>query len=329
MPSLSLIPAEASTIAGQVDLLSVLLLLVTLSVSGLVVLLVVGFVLTYRRRAPNEGGIALPGDVRLQAPLAIAFLGLAIVATIWGAYLYSEVASPPKDAEPIYVVAKQWMWKAQHQGGQEEINQVHVPVGRPVELTLTSQDVIHDFDVPEFRVKTDAVPGRYTNLWFEAVQPGTYQLFCDQYCGTDHAFMTGTVIAMEPRDYENWLQSGAYLSPAGKGQQLFTQLGCNTCHRNDSLRRAPVLEGLYGSPVELNNGQTVVADDAYIRESVLDPGAKVVNGWQNIMPSFQGRVSDTQMVQLVAYIKSLQTVSPGLPPPSNSSNTILTPTSGS
>jgi cytochrome c oxidase subunit 2 len=327
-PSLSLVPAEASTIAGQVDLFAVLLLIVTLSVSVLVVVLLVTFVLAYRRRAPGEGGMAIRGDFRVQAPLVVALVGLAVVATAWGAYLYLEMTSTPANAEPIYVVAKQWMWKAQHMGGQEEINEVHIPVGRPVVLTMTSQDVVHDFDVPEFRVKADVLPGRYTNLSFEANQAGTYQLFCDQYCGTSHAMMVGTIVAMAPSDYAAWLQGGAFLSPAGKGQQLFTQLGCNTCHRNDTLRRAPVLEGLYGRPVQLASGQTVIADDAYIRESILDPGAQVVNGWQDIMPSFQGRVSETQLVQLVAYVKSLQTVSPGLPPPSAGSNTILTPTSG-
>lgn len=326
---LSLIPAEASTFAGPVDLLSVALLIVTLLGSGLIVTLVVAFVIMFRRRAPLEGGAATSGDIRIQAPVAVAFLGLAVIAAAWGAYVYSQMTTRPKNPEAIYVVAKQWMWKAQHSGGQEEINQVHVPIGQPVELTLTSQDVIHDFSVPEFRVKTDVLPGQYTTLWFEADQAGTYQLFCDQFCGTNHPLMTGAVVAMAPRDYEAWLQSAAFLSPAGKGQQLFTQLGCNTCHRNDSYRRAPVLEGLYGKSVQLSNGQTVIADDAYIRESIIHPGAQIVNGWQDIMPTFDSsRVSESQLVQLVAYIKSLRDVSPGLPPPSAPSNTILTPVSG-
>lgn len=327
--SLSLIPAEASTVAGQVDLLAFLLLLVTLMVSGLVMALVVACVVVYRRRAPAAGGAPVAGSFRLQAPLIVLLGGLAVVAFAWGAYVYLQITTSPKNAEPIYVVAKQWMWKAQHQGGQVEINEVHVPVGQPVQLTMTSQDVIHDFSVPEFRVKTDVLPGRYTTLWFEADQAGTYHLFCDQFCGTDHSFMEGNIVAMAPLDYQAWLQSGAYLSPAGKGQQLFTQLGCNTCHRNDTYRRAPVLEGLYGKPVQLANGQTVIADDAYIRESIVDPNAKIVNGWQPIMPSFVGRVSETQLVELVAYVKSLQDVTPGLAPPSAPSNTILTPTSGS
>jgi cytochrome c oxidase subunit 2 len=270
----------------------------------------------------------MAGSDRIEIAWTSALIVVGLPVFVVGALLYLHMNTPPANAEPIYVVAKQWMWKAQHQGGQEEINELHVPVGRPVQLNMISQDVIHDFSVPEFRVKADVLPDRYTTLWFEADQVGTYHLFCQQYCGTNHSLMTGTIVAMAPSDYAAWLQGGAFLSPAAKGQQLFTQLGCNTCHRNDTLRRAPVLEGLYGRPVQLASGQTVIADDAYIRESILDPGAQVVNGWQDIMPSFQGRVSETQLVQLVAYVKSLQTVSPGLPPPSAGSNTILTPTSG-
>jgi cytochrome c oxidase subunit 2 len=220
------------------------------------------------------------------------------------------------------------MWKAQHLEGQQEIDQLHVPVGQPVRLTMISQDVIHDFYVPAFRLHADVLPGRYTTMWFEATQPGTYQLFCSQYCGLNHAHMIGQVIAMAPSEFETWLASGAYESPAAAGAALFQQLGCNTCHRNDSERRAPVLEGLYGQPVLLQNGQTVTADDNYLRESIVDPNAKIVAGYQPIMPTFQGRVSEEQLIQLIAYIRSLGSAPPGVPPVSPPSSTILTPGPG-
>ena len=228
-----------------------------------------------------------------------------MVPFVWGASLYLDMARPPDDAIDVYVVARQWMWKFQHQDGQEEINELHVPVGYPVRLTMTSQDVIHSFFVPVFRTKADVLPGRYTTTWFQATKPGQYHLFCAEYCGTDHSRMTGWVYVMDPADYANWLTTGATLSPASRGLGLFQQLACNACHRDDSLRRAPVLEGLFGQPVELQSGETVIADESYIRESILNPSAKVVAGYQPIMPSFAGRVNDEQLLQLIAYIRSL------------------------
>jgi cytochrome c oxidase subunit II len=228
------------------------------------------------------------------------------VIFVWGAIIYFQMRTPPRDAAEIYVVGKQWMWKIQHVEGQREINELHVPVDRDVKLIMTSQDVIHSFFVPEFRVKQDVVPGRYTTLWFKATQTGTYHLFCTQYCGTQHSGMIGDVVVMNPIDYQNWMSGGTVTgSLAQNGQTLFQQLGCSTCHRFDVQGRGPNLIGAFGKPVQLQDGRTVMADENYVRESILVPTAKVVSGFQPIMPSFQGQVSEEQLTALVAYVKSL------------------------
>jgi cytochrome c oxidase subunit II len=224
----------------------------------------------------------------------------------WGAVIFFDARTPPQDATEIYVVAKQWMWKLEHPEGQRELNELHVPVGRDIKLIMTSQDVIHSFYVPAFRLKQDVIPGRYTTMWFKATKPGTYHLFCAQYCGTQHSGMIGEVVVMEPAEYETWLAGGV---PAGSmaqnGQQLFTQLGCSTCHRFDVQGRGPNLTGVFGKPVLLEDGRTVIADENYVRESILIPTAKVVSGFKPVMPSFQGQVSEEQLTSLVAYVKSL------------------------
>jgi cytochrome c oxidase subunit 2 len=198
------------------------------------------------------------------------------------------------------------MWKFQHPGGQREINALHVPTGRPVKVTLISQDVIHDFFVPAFRVKQDVLPNRYVTSWFTPTTPGTYHLFCSQYCGTKHSEMVGQVVVMEPEAYAEWLASGkAEGSLASQGEKLFQEFGCTTCHRPDSGARGPNLAGLYGRPVRLSDNRVVLADDNYIRESILNPNAKVVNGFQPIMPTFQGVVSEEGLIQITEYIKHL------------------------
>jgi cytochrome c oxidase subunit 2 len=234
----------------------------------------------------------------------------------WGARLYFEQYKPPQNAVEVYVVGKQWMWKLQHATGQREINELHVPVGRKIKLIMTSEDVIHDFFVPAFRTKADVVPGRYTTLWFEATTPGKYHLFCAEYCGMNHSGMTGSVYVMEPREFDNWLAGNTgTTSPAAAGQQLFQSLGCASCHgANGEGGRGPTLAGLLGRPTPLEGGQTVKPDEAYIRESIVNPGAKIVAGFQPIMPTFQGQVTEDQLVQLIAFIKSLSpggTAAPG------------------
>jgi cytochrome c oxidase subunit 2 len=217
----------------------------------------------------------------------------------------------------VFVVGKRWMWKIQHMTGQREINQLHVPVGTPVKLTLTSEDVIHSFFVPAFRVKKDVVPGRYNTTWFQATKPGRYHLFCAEYCGTKHSAMIGEVIVMEPADFQAWLSGGIPgASLATVGQKLFAELACTTCHKPDSTGRGPVLEGVFGNPVKLANGETVIADEGYLRESIATPSAKVVEGYQPVMPSYQGLVSEEGLAQLIAYIQTLKPAAGKDAPPS-------------
>jgi cytochrome c oxidase subunit II len=226
----------------------------------------------------------------------------------WGASVYFEQYRPPQNAIEIYVVGKQWMWKIQHATGQREINQLHVPVGRKVKLIMTTEDVIHDFFVPAFRTKADVVPGKYTTLWFEANKAGTYHLFCAEYCGMNHSGMIGSVTAMEPREFDNWLSGNTgNTTPAAAGQQLYQTLGCVSCHGGTGEGgRGPALAGLFGRQTQLVSGETVRADEAYIRESIINPQAKLVAPFGPIMPTFQGQVSEDQLVQLLAFIKSLQ-----------------------
>jgi cytochrome c oxidase subunit 2 len=232
-----------------------------------------------------------------------------MVMFFWGASLYFQHARPPAGSQDIYVVGKQWMWKLQHPEGRREINELHVPVGRSFRLILASEDVIHSFYVPAFRIKQDAVPGRYTTEWFEATTPGKYHMFCSQYCGTNHALMNGWVYVMEPVAYQRWLSgaTGEESMPAA-GEKLFQSLGCASCHHPDGGGRGPSMLGLFGKKVLLEGGRSVAADESYIRQCVLNPGSQRVAGYQPIMPTFQGQISEEGLLQIVAYIKSLKQV---------------------
>jgi cytochrome c oxidase subunit 2 len=224
----------------------------------------------------------------------------------WGAWLFAEITTAPRDALEIHVVGKQWMWKIQHPNGQQEINELHVPVGRPIKLLMTSEDVIHDFFVPAFRVKSDVLPGRYTHIWFHATKPGEYRFFCSQYCGTQHAGMIGRVFVMDLPDYQNWLGGGAAgISTAKLGETLFDRLGCAACHRPGGAVQGPSLAGLLGKEVRLEGGRTVTADEDYIRESILDPRVKIVAGYQPVMPAYKGSISEDGIMQIIAYLKTL------------------------
>jgi cytochrome c oxidase subunit II len=308
-----LFPETASRMAGRVDALFFFLVSLTGLVTIVVAVLVIAFAVRYRRRPGREHEI--PPQIEGSTPLELAWIIvpalLFMIPFVWGAHLYVEAYQAPRDAMTITGIGKQWMWKFQHPGGQREIDTLHVPIGRPVRLLLTSEDVIHSFYIPAFRSKQDVLPGRYTEVWIEATRPGTYHLFCSEYCGTAHSQMRGAVTALEPSAYERWLTLGASESLASRGSKLFQQLGCNTCHRADSRRRAPVLAGLYGRPVQLSDGRIVTADEDYLRESIVAPAAKVVFGWQPIMPTFQGRVSEDEIMQLIAYIQSLEPSSQG------------------
>jgi cytochrome c oxidase subunit 2 len=303
-----LFPQQASTHAGQVDALYLFMVAVTAFFSLLIAGLIVVFVIKYRRRGKDEVGYAIHGSLALELMWTIIPFFVVMGMFAWGAKVFFELYRPPAGAMEIYVVGKQWMWKVQHMDGQREINELHVPVGKPVKLVMGSEDVIHSYYIPAFRVKADVIPGRYNTLWFTATTAGTYHLFCAEYCGTKHSGMVGSIIVMEPADFQAWLGGGAAEdSPVAAGAKLFTDLACNTCHlpQGQGQGRGPVLDNLFGHQVELQNGARVTADEAYIRESILTPTAKVVVGFQPIMPPFQGLVTEEQLLQLIAYIRSL------------------------
>jgi cytochrome c oxidase subunit 2 len=306
-----LFPEAASTMATRVDALYFFLLGLTAFFSLLIAGLITYYALKYRRRSPRAIGAQSHGNLLLELAWTAIPLLITMVIFVWGAGLYFAMSRPPDDAIDIYVVGKQWMWKFQHLDGQREINELHVPAGRAVRLIATSEDVIHDWFVPAFRVKADVIPGRYVSIWFQATKPGRYHLFCAEYCGTKHSGMTGEVVVMKPRDYQVWLsggQTGGTLASAG--ERLFVDLACNTCHRPDSQGRGPVLDGLIGRTVKLQSGESIVADEAYIRESILNPSAKITVGYQPIMPTFQGLVTEEQVLQIIEYVKSLHGTKP-------------------
>lgn len=302
-----MIPETASTFAEKVDPLWWFLVLVTIVMTGLIFVGVFVFAIKYRARTPNEKPIYIHGSTKLEIFWSVVPLLVMLIFFFWGSALYYEYFTPPPDAIDVYVTGKQWMWKVQYPEGQREINELHVPVGRAVKLTMASEDVIHSFFIPAFRLKRDVVPGHLNTTWFRATKPGRYHLFCAEYCGTQHSGMIGWVTVMEPMDYENWLAGGgATGSMSSQGERLFQQMGCATCHLLDEQGRCPILRNVYGNPVKLDDGRTVNADDAYIRESILNPNAKVVSGFKkDIMPTFQGQVSEEGLMQLIAYIKSL------------------------
>ena len=302
--TLPLFPERASTLAGKVDALFFFMLGVSAFFSILIFLLVAYFAVRYRRKSEDERPAEIEGSLTLELVWTLIPLAIVIVMFVWGTRLYLEAVRPPANAVPVYVVGKQWMWKVQHAEGKSEINELHVPLGQPIRLLMTSEDVIHDFSIPAFRVKRDVLPGRYTSYWFEASRTGEYHLFCAQYCGTNHSMMTGKVVVMEPAAFQDWLSGNPSGEPMWKtGERLFTRFNCNTCHREGG--RGPLLNGVFGKTIQLASGQRLVADEAYLRESIVNPAAKIVEGYQPVMPSFQGQMSETQVLQLIAYLKTL------------------------
>jgi len=305
---LPLYPPEASNFAPHVDGLMVYITSICVFFAFAITCVIIYFFFKYHRKAPSAVGFPIHGDARLEAAWIIVPSILALTMFSWGAAVYVDYRHSPPDVLDIYVIGKQWMWKAQQPNGLKEINELHVPVGRNVRLTLASEDVIHDFFVPAFRVKMDVVPGHYNTMWFRPTEPGRYHFFCSQYCGTNHALMGGWVIVMEPTDYAEWLSGsgGAEANPVAAGEKLFADKACATCHLANGTGRAPSLSGVYGAKVLLADGTTVTADDDYIRESILQPNAKIVAGYQPLMPTFQGQLTEEQILGLTAYIKSLQ-----------------------
>jgi cytochrome c oxidase subunit 2 len=305
MTNFALFPPEASRIAPQMDALYFFMVLVSLIGLTVVVLLVTSFSILYNKKR-HPVAVQVEGSTLLEATWTIIPLGLFLVMFVWGALIYFRVFTPPANAMNIYVVGKQWMWKAEHPGGQHEINSLHVPVNRAVQLTLISQDVFHSFSIPAFRVKREAIPGRYTTVWFEPTVVGTYRLFCTQYCGTAHSQMIGDVVVLSEEDYKKWLSdSTSGSSLAQNGERLFASLSCAACHNARPDARGPSLANVYGSKLTLANGQPVTADDAYLREAILNPSQHVTQGYAPIMPTYQGQISEEGVIALVEYIKNL------------------------
>lgn len=300
--------AQASTFALPVDQLMLFLLVLSTVVTGGVVTVIAFFAIRYHKSNRVDRSNPPDHSLPLEISWTIASLVLGGIIFLWGALLFVKQSTPPDDALTIFIVGKQWMWKAYYPDGQQEINGLHVPVGRPVKLVMISQDTIHSFYVPAFRTKQDVLPGRYTTMWFEATEPGTYHLFCAEYCGTNHSEMVGLVQAVEPSRFGEWMSGrGGSQTLAQAGEKLYQKLGCVACHSPDSSgsQRGPKIDGLYGHPVKLTGGRTLTADENYIRESIKNPAAKIVEGFQPLMPSYDGQLTDEEMLELMTYIKSL------------------------
>jgi cytochrome c oxidase subunit 2 len=301
-------PVDASTIARDVDHLFFFLTAVTLFFTCLIFGLIFYFMLRYRRRSESEIPPAMETSSALEITWTVVPTAICAVLFFWSSSLYFRNSRPPLASQEIFVVGKQWMWKLQHPEGPQEINQLHVPVGVPVKLTMTSEDVIHDFYIPAFRIKKDVLPGRYASIWFEATETGTYHFYCAQYCGAQHAAMIGWVYVMSPADYAQWLSGGVKNeSMSEAGETVFTQLGCVTCHVATGSGRCPTLVGLFGRTVKLRDGRTVTADESYLRNAIVNPNSMPLPGYETIMPSFQGQIGEEQLLDLIAYIKSLGT----------------------
>jgi cytochrome c oxidase subunit II len=303
---LPLFPQSASTFSGEVDALYGYLVAVSAFFSLLISALVVTFAVRYRRRRGGPRAHQIEGSLRLELLWTIVPLLIVTTFFLWGSSLFVRMARVPENATDVYVVGKQWMWKLQHATGQREINDLHVPVGTPIRLTMTSEDVIHSFYVPAFRIKRDVLPGRYQSAWFEATKPGVYHLFCAEYCGTKHSQMIGSVIVQTAEEHERWLSGGAAAeTPAQAGAALFESMRCDTCHKDEPGARGPSLRGVFGSEVALQGGGRALADEGYLRESILRPAAKVVAGFEPLMPTYEGQLGEEQILQIIAYIKTL------------------------
>jgi cytochrome c oxidase subunit 2 len=329
LAQMPLFPPTASVQAHEIDKLYFFLVAVSGVMTVLIFAAIILFAYKYRRDV-NPKPTQIEGSLRLELTWSILPFLIMLIMFWWGTDLFFANAEPPKDAMEIFVTGKQWMWKIQYPDGGREINALHVPVGQPVKLTMASEDVIHSFYVPAFRIKHDVVPGHYDTIWFTANKAGRYHLFCTEYCGTGHASMIGWVDVMDQRAYANWQSGGgAQGTLAEQGEKLFQQFGCSTCHLMDQQGRCPNLRGLYNKPVQLGDGRTVTADDAYIRESILDPNAKIVSGFEpNVMPIFKGQVSEEAVIQLIGYIKSLSPTTPASQQGSQQPPVVIAPRAG-
>jgi cytochrome c oxidase subunit 2 len=305
MDQFRLFPSQASSGAAQVDWLFFGLTAMLIFFCFVVFLPILYFSIRYRRGSDADRSHPSPGNNLLESGWTLFPLMISLGFFTWGAIVYYHIERPPDDSLQVQVVAKQWMWKLQHAEGKKEINELHVPLGRAMTLTMTSQDVIHSFFVPAFRVKQDVVPGRYTMEWFRPTRLGEYHLFCAEYCGTDHSRMIGRVVVMAAAEYQQWLTTGETgESIALEGRRVFRDKGCSGCHEGNSIVHAPPLAGVYGKQVPLNSGEVVTADDQYIRDSILLPGKQISAGYDNLMPTFTGHITEAEIMQIITYLKS-------------------------
>lgn len=302
--AIQLFPDQASTLAPKVDGVYYALLAFSGFFIVLIATLVITFAIKYRRRSADE----IPPGVRSPIMLEVTWVTIPLILALgifyWGAQVYFEGSTPPADALEVYVVGKQWMWHVQHPGGQREINELHVPQGKPIKLTMISQDVIHNFAVPEFRVRQDVFPVRYSTMWFTPTKKGRFRFFCAEYCGTNHSHMVGWINVMEPAQFKTWLAEESDNSLSTEGGKRFLELQCITCHNREGA--APLLEEIWHKNIPLRDGGTAYVDEQYLRESILNPDAKIVAGFENIMPSFKGQLTETELLELIVYIRSLK-----------------------
>ena len=300
-------PEQAPSIAAQIDALYFVLIGLSFAFAVPVAIFIIFFAIRYRRGQVVNRTKILEESFRLEFAWSFIPFVLGMTMFSWGAFVYYNYSVPPEDTLDINVIGKQWMWHVQHPSGKSEINDLHIPVNRPIKLIMTSQDVIHSYFIPAFRVKQDVLPGRYTTLWFEAIKTGEYHMFCTEYCGTEHSRMGGTVYVMEQSDYQRWLSGSAGNEPLEvAGERLFQQQGCETCHSGQPGARGPSLAGIFGEEAALEDGRTVAVDEGYLRESIVNPQAKIVAGYAPIMPTYDGLLTEEQLLQLVAYIKNLE-----------------------
>lgn len=315
-------PPAASTGAIDYDHLWAFEVTIAVLMTALIFLGIFVFAIKFRRRPGDSNPRAIHGNLALEIFWTATPLLVFLVMFGWGAKLFYEDFTPPRDALQFYVTAKQWMWKIQYPEGMREINEMHVPLGRDVEVTLASEDVLHSFFIPAFRIKHDVVPGTFQHVWFHPTKVGRYHLFCAEYCGTDHSGMTGWIDVMSTSDYEDWISGGGVGgSMVQQGEKLYEELGCSTCHPADGTGRGPSLRNVYGHPVQLEGGRTVQADEAYVRESIVSPNSKIVNGYKrDVMPNYEGQISEEGLLQLLVYIKSLSPAQ-NMPGPSRTAPT--------
>ncbi|MBV8608202.1 MAG: cytochrome c oxidase subunit II [Singulisphaera sp.] len=302
-----LFPEQASKVAGHVDAVAFYALGIVLFFTTLICILILFFAIKYRRGSKANRENAVTQNHTIEALWIGIPLALAMILFTVAMLVFFEMYRPPEGTSEVYVLGRQWMWETTHpENGKREINELHWPVDRPVRLTMTSEDVIHSFFIPAFRIKQDVVPGRYTSMWFQPNKIGKYHLFCAEYCGTKHSGMIGWIHVMDPADYQRWLESGTTgVSLAAEGAQLFRSLGCSGCHGLNASVRAPLLDGVYGHPVPLETGEFITADERYIRDSILRPSSQVVAGYKPVMPTFEGRIREDELLKVIAYIKSL------------------------